>query len=153
MPDEPTDFVDGIVTIAGNGDLYSQSGIAIHIYRCNRDMTDRFFYNADGEMLIVNYRDGSVLRVSPDFAVVPRAPRMTAVAAGDRVTLAWDQGTPGVTSVAYEIERVRSGAVTERLSAERSPVTIDWSEGDCLRVRGRGRAGFRGPPSAEACRP
>src|SRR5215207_8955127 len=53
MPDEPTDFVDGIVTIAGNGDLYSQNGIGIHIYRCNRDMENRFFYNADGEMLIV----------------------------------------------------------------------------------------------------
>jgi homogentisate 1,2-dioxygenase len=29
------------------------SGVAIHIYACNADMHDTFFYNADGEMLIV----------------------------------------------------------------------------------------------------
>ena len=53
VPDESTDFVDGVTSIAGNGDLFSQTGIGIHIYRCNRDMENRFFYNADGEMLIV----------------------------------------------------------------------------------------------------
>jgi homogentisate 1,2-dioxygenase len=53
VPDNPTDFVDGITTIAGNGDLFSQAGIGIHIYACNKGMGDRFFYNADGEMLIV----------------------------------------------------------------------------------------------------
>ena len=29
------------------------SGVAIHIYVANKSMTDRFFYNADGELLIV----------------------------------------------------------------------------------------------------
>jgi homogentisate 1,2-dioxygenase len=53
VPEDPTDFVDGIVTIAGNGDSFSQVGIGIHIYRCNKGMADRYFYNADGEMLIV----------------------------------------------------------------------------------------------------
>ncbi len=53
VPTEPTDFIDGITTIAGNGDLFSQSGIAIHIYACNKGMDSRYFYNADGEMLIV----------------------------------------------------------------------------------------------------
>src|SRR5215204_3981251 len=53
IPETPTDFIDGVTTIAGNGDSFSQAGIAVHIYACNRDMEDRFFYNADGEMLIV----------------------------------------------------------------------------------------------------
>ncbi len=53
IPTEPTDFVDGITTIALNGDLMSQAGIGIHIYTCNKGMGDRYFYNADGEMLIV----------------------------------------------------------------------------------------------------
>src|SRR5215212_5078745 len=53
MPETETDFVDGLTTIAGNGDLFSQIGIAIHIYRANQSMRERFFYNADGEMLIV----------------------------------------------------------------------------------------------------
>jgi homogentisate 1,2-dioxygenase len=53
MPTEPTDFVDGIVTLAGNGDSFAQAGIGIHIYAANCGMGDRYFYNADGEMLIV----------------------------------------------------------------------------------------------------
>ena len=53
IPSEPTDFVDGITTIAGNGDVFAQSGMAVHIYAFNRGMGDRYFYNADAEMLIV----------------------------------------------------------------------------------------------------
>jgi len=53
VPTEPTDFIDGITTIALNGDLISQAGIGIHIYACNKGMGDRYFYNADAEMLIV----------------------------------------------------------------------------------------------------
>ncbi len=53
IPDEPTDFIEGITTIAGNGDVFGQTGIAIHIYACNKGMDTRYFYNADGEMIIV----------------------------------------------------------------------------------------------------
>ncbi len=52
-PSTPTDFVDGIVTMAGNGDPHAQAGCGIHLYAANRSMTDRFFYDADGEMLVV----------------------------------------------------------------------------------------------------
>jgi homogentisate 1,2-dioxygenase len=55
--DTEKDFIDGLVTIAGNGDVFSQMGIAVHIYRANKPMTDRFFYNADGEMLVVAERN------------------------------------------------------------------------------------------------
>ena len=53
VPAQPTDFVAGIVTIGGNGDVATQVGMAVHIYAANRSMTERSFYNADGEMLIV----------------------------------------------------------------------------------------------------
>ena len=53
IPTVPTDFVDGITTIAGNGDSFAQTGIAIHIYAFNKGMGERYFYNADGEMLFV----------------------------------------------------------------------------------------------------
>jgi homogentisate 1,2-dioxygenase len=53
IPKEETDFVDGLVTIAGNGDAAMQTGVAIHIYVANKSMVDRAFYNADGELLIV----------------------------------------------------------------------------------------------------
>ncbi len=53
IPKEPTDFVQGIRTLGGNGDFQTHTGFAIHIYVANQSMTDRFFHNADGEMLIV----------------------------------------------------------------------------------------------------
>ena len=53
IPVGPTDFIEGVTTIAGNGDLFAQAGMAVHIYACNKGMGDRYFYNADGEMLIV----------------------------------------------------------------------------------------------------
>lgn len=83
IPEEPTDFVEGITTIAGNGDLFSQAGIAVHIYRCNRGMGNRYFYNADGEMLIVPEMGrigiltelGAIQAGPGDVAVIPRGVR------------------------------------------------------------------------------
>jgi len=80
IPEEPTDFIQGITTIAGNGDSFAQAGLAIHIYRCNRDMQRRYFYNADGEMLILPemgsltiYTELGVLEVKPgDVCCLPR---------------------------------------------------------------------------------
>lgn len=77
LPTEPTDFVDGLTTIAGN------DGIGIHIYTANQSMQDRFFYNADGEMLIVPELGGlrfrtelGVLEVAPgEICVIPRGVR------------------------------------------------------------------------------
>lgn len=83
MPTSPTDFVDGVVTIAGNGSLFSQTGIAIHVFACNKDMKDRFFYNADGEMLVVAEKNrvrfltelGIVEIGAGEIAVIPRGVR------------------------------------------------------------------------------
>lgn len=80
LPTEQTDFIDGITTIAGNGDSFSQFGMAVHIYACNASMTDRFFYNADGEMLIVPemgaltiYTELGVIEVGPgEVCCLPR---------------------------------------------------------------------------------
>ena len=53
IPDTPADFVDGLVTFAANGDAATQTGCGIHYYLANRSMEGRYFYNADGELLIV----------------------------------------------------------------------------------------------------
>jgi homogentisate 1,2-dioxygenase len=80
MPDAPTDFLGGLVTLAGSGDPASQSGIAVHVYRANRSMTDRFFCCADGELMFVP-QQGEImlftelgrLSVTPgEVAVIPR---------------------------------------------------------------------------------
>ena len=52
IPDAPADFVDGLVTFAANGDASAQFGCGIHYYLANRSMQDRYFYDADGELLI-----------------------------------------------------------------------------------------------------
>ena len=53
MPSEPTDFIDGLVTMAGSGGPQAQTGAAAHVYAANRSMRQRAFYDADGELLIV----------------------------------------------------------------------------------------------------
>ena len=86
MPEAAADFVDGLVTMAGNGSPASQSGIGIHLYAANRDMHGRFFYDADGELLVVPQQgrlhietELGVLDVAPqEIAVIPRGASSTA---------------------------------------------------------------------------
>ena len=49
----PADFIDGLATLAGSGDPAAQAGLAVHIYRVNRSMSERYFWNADGELMFV----------------------------------------------------------------------------------------------------
>ena len=72
IPATPTDFVQGIVTMAGNGDPYAQAGCGIHLYAANRSMTDRAFYNADGEMLIVPQQGR--LRFATELGIIDAEP-------------------------------------------------------------------------------
>ncbi|MGH8598619.1 MAG: homogentisate 1,2-dioxygenase, partial [Gammaproteobacteria bacterium] len=53
LPAAPRDFIDGIETFATNGNAALQTGMAAHLYAANRSMTERYCYNADGEMLIL----------------------------------------------------------------------------------------------------
>ena len=50
---KPPIFSTACITLAGNGDLAMHSGVAIHLYVANRSMESLYFYNADGELLIV----------------------------------------------------------------------------------------------------
>ena len=72
IPSTPTEFVEGIVTYAGNGEPHAQSGFGIHLYAANRSMTNRAFYNADGEMLIVPQLGR--LRFVTELGVIEAAP-------------------------------------------------------------------------------
>ena len=86
LPSEPTDFVDGLVTYAGNGDPAHGAGVGIHLYLANRSMVDRVFYDADGELLLVPqagrvrlFTEMGVLEIGPgDVGVVPRGVRFRA---------------------------------------------------------------------------
>ena len=82
-PEAPTDFVEGLTTMGGSGGPDIGAGVAIHYYLANRSMTDRVFFNADGELLFAP-QDGrirlvtemGVLELEPlEIAVVPRGVR------------------------------------------------------------------------------
>ena len=61
LPDGPVDFVDSLYTMGGNGDLRTRSGMAVHLYAATASMTDRYFVNADGELLFVPQQGPLVL--------------------------------------------------------------------------------------------
>ena len=83
LPTEPTDFVAGLYTVGGNGDTGSHAGIGIHCYAANRSMVDRYFVNADGELLVVPehgrltvHTELGILDVAPgEIVVLPRGIR------------------------------------------------------------------------------
>ena len=76
-PDMQADFVDGLVTIGGNGDIGLNAGIAVHIYRATRSMECRVFCDADGELLLVPQEGRLLLRT--EFGVVEASPGEIAV--------------------------------------------------------------------------
>jgi homogentisate 1,2-dioxygenase len=83
IPSAKTDFIEGLFTMAGNGTAAGQHGVGIHLYAANRDMVDRFFYDADAELLIVPQQgrlhietELGVLDVEPqEIALIPRGIR------------------------------------------------------------------------------
>ena len=83
IPAAPTDFVDGLVTIAGNADAATLNGMGVHLYLANTSMQNRVFYDADGELLIVPQQgvltlvtEMGVLKAGPGhIAVIPRGVR------------------------------------------------------------------------------
>ncbi len=83
LPAAPTDFVDGLYTMAGNGSPESQQGVAVHLYAANASMRGRYFYDADGELLLVPqlgrlrlHTELGVVEVEPQqIAVIPRGLR------------------------------------------------------------------------------
>jgi len=77
LPEAPTDFIDGLFTVAGNGDGAQQIGIGIHLYAANRSMHERFFSNADGELLLVPQQ--GALRLATELGLLDVAPGEIAV--------------------------------------------------------------------------
>ena len=110
LPVAPTDFIDGLVPMAGNGSPDAQAGCAIYLFAANRSMRRRFFYDADGEMLIVPQLGALTLdtelgrvHVEPqEIAVIPRGLRF-------RVELP---------------DRARRAATSARISAHHSSCPI-----------------------------
>jgi homogentisate 1,2-dioxygenase len=76
-PQVATDFVDGMVTLAGCGGPDQQTGCALHVYTATADMEGRYFYDADGELLILP--EHGRLRLHTELGLVEIAPQEIAV--------------------------------------------------------------------------
>ena len=82
-PEAPTDFVDALVTYAGNGGPASAEGVGVHLYAATASMRDRVFASADGELLIAPQEgrlevvtELGVMELEPlQVALVPRGVR------------------------------------------------------------------------------
>ena len=66
--EKKVDFVDGLNTVCGAGDVLSRNGLAVHIYTCNTSMGNRAFYNSDGDFLIVPQL--GVLTLKTEFGII-----------------------------------------------------------------------------------
>jgi homogentisate 1,2-dioxygenase len=80
IPDAPVTFLDGLRTMTTAGDVYTQVGMAAHVYLVTASMGDECFFSADGELLIVPQQGRLVfatelgrIEVGPhEICVVPR---------------------------------------------------------------------------------
>lgn len=80
LPAAETDFIDGLLTVAANGSVAEQRGMAVHIYLSTSSMHDRYCLNSDGELLIVPqlgeliaHTECGVMHISPgEIGVIPR---------------------------------------------------------------------------------
>lgn len=79
ISDRSLTFIQGLRTLAGNGDATLSEGLAIHQYAFNTSMPNQAFVNHDGEFLIIPQTGAldikselGMLRIKPGFiAVLP----------------------------------------------------------------------------------
>ncbi|WP_448661436.1 homogentisate 1,2-dioxygenase [Sphingomonas sp. CJ20] len=86
-PADPVDLIDGMTTMLVTRPPAELTGVALHLYAANRDMTDRAFMDADGELLFVPQAGRLTLLtelgridIAPgQIALVPRGVRFRAL--------------------------------------------------------------------------
>lgn len=71
MAGTPTDWLEGLRTLAGNGSAEEGTGVSVHLYACNSSMKGRAFLSADGEMLFVPQAGSLSIRTELGVMNVP----------------------------------------------------------------------------------
>lgn len=79
-PDGEVHFLDALRTMTVTGDVVGQVGMATHVYALTADMEDDYFFNADGELMIVPqegalvvFTEMGIIEVAPlEIVVLPR---------------------------------------------------------------------------------
>jgi len=84
LPDESLTFVQGVRTMTTAGDAGAQGGMGAHVLLVTKSMQDEYFYNADGELLILPQQGslrfvtefGTIEAGSGEIVVIPRGVKM-----------------------------------------------------------------------------
>jgi len=80
IPNAKLDFVAGVRTMTTAGDVNTQTGLSTGLYFVTQSMFDDYFYNADGELLIVPQQGslvfatefGRIALIPGEIGVIPR---------------------------------------------------------------------------------
>lgn len=76
IPQQPTDFLNGLTALASTSPAAQAEGVSIYVYAVNADM-QRAFFNADGEWLLVPQQGR--LRIVTELGLLDVAPQEIAV--------------------------------------------------------------------------
>jgi homogentisate 1,2-dioxygenase len=91
IPADAGTFLQGLRTISTGGDVLTQVGYAIHTYAVTESMEDEYFWNSDGEMLVVPeigrlrfFTEMGIIDVGPgEIAVILRGVKFKVLLNGD----------------------------------------------------------------------
>lgn len=75
--DAPLTWLTGMRTMTTAGDVYTQVGMATHVYLVTQSMEDEYFFSADSELLIVP-QEGQ-LRLYTELGIIDLAPKEIAI--------------------------------------------------------------------------
>ncbi|MEC7793399.1 MAG: homogentisate 1,2-dioxygenase [Pseudomonadota bacterium] len=75
--DQPLTWLTGMRTMTTAGDVYTQVGMASHIYLVTESMVDEYFYSADSELLVVP-QEGR-LRFCTELGIIDIEPKEIAI--------------------------------------------------------------------------
>ncbi|WP_036286003.1 homogentisate 1,2-dioxygenase [Methylocystis sp. ATCC 49242] len=84
-PDESMTFISGVKTMTTAGDADLRVGMSAGVYFVTRSMEDEYFYNADGELLVIPqegrlsfFTEFGLIDIEPgEICVVPRGVKFT----------------------------------------------------------------------------
>jgi homogentisate 1,2-dioxygenase len=92
LPGESLSFIQGMRTITTGGDAGAHAGMGAHVYLATRSMQDEYFYNADGEMLIVPQQGR--LHVRTEFGDIDAGPgEIIVIPRGVKISVELPDGT------------------------------------------------------------
>jgi homogentisate 1,2-dioxygenase len=92
LPKESLTFLQGVRTMTTAGDAGAMGGMGAHVYLVTRSMKDEYFYNADGEMMLVPQQGN--IRLCTEFGIIDAEPcEIVVIPRGVKIRVELPKGT------------------------------------------------------------